>query len=241
MKLQPLNVNAEMAVLNQATSSGFKVGVRASADSVEMLVHGVIGDSWEGLDSGSVSQFLRENRGKPVNVDINSPGGLAYDGVSIYNSLVMHDAAVNVDITGIAASAASIIAMAGDKIRIAENGSLMIHRALAIGIGNQKVMLDLADFLDKLDNQIAATYAARTGRKAETMVKLMDGEVDGTTFSGTEAVSEGFADEVIPLKKKMKNAAGVADQFASEASSRELEAVSARVRRIELDAVGVSE
>lgn len=201
----PLNVaDIRAEVLNQATSSDFKVGVRAEAESVEMMIHGHVGDDWRGLDSGSVAAFLKEHKGKTVNVDINSPGGLAYDGVSIYNALMMHGSPVNIDITGIAASAASIIAMAGDKIRIAENGSFMIHRALAIGIGNTKLMLDLADFLEKLDGQIAATYAARTNRKSDTMLKLMDGAVDGTTFSGPEAVAGGFCDEVIPLKKKPK-------------------------------------
>lgn len=260
----PLNVAASAEVLNQASSSGFKVGVRAQDDSVEMMVHGVIGDDWVGLDSGSVAGFLKEHRGKSVNVDINSPGGLAYDGVSIYNTLVQHDAPVNVNITGIAASAATIIAMAGDNIRIAENGSFMIHRAMAIGIGNQKVMLDLADFLDKLDNQIAVTYAARTGRKAETMLKLMDGAVDGTTFSGAEAVAQGFANEVIPLKKKPKDQAtntadiavtdcqvqnvesitytdssgkeqNLADQFTAEARQRTVDAAMARARLVQLD------
>lgn len=202
----PLNVaDIRAEVLNQASSSDFKVGVKAEADSVEMMIHGHIGDDWRGLDSGSVAAFLKEHKGKPINVDINSPGGLAYDGVSIYNALAQHGSPVNIDITGIAASAASIIAMAGDKIRIAENGSFMIHRALAIGIGNTKLMLDLADFLEKLDGQIAATYAARTNRKSETMLKMMDGAVDGTTFSGPEAVENGFCDEVIPLKKKPKD------------------------------------
>jgi ATP-dependent protease ClpP protease subunit len=166
------------------------------------MIHGVIGDDWQALDSGSVMSFLKEHRGKAANVDINSPGGLAFDGVSIYNALVGHDGPVNVDVTGIAASAATIIAMAGDKIRIAANASFMIHRAMGIGVGNMKVMLDLAGFLEKIDGQIADTYAARTGRKRETMLKLMDGAIDGTTFNGQEAVDAGFCDEVIPLKKK---------------------------------------
>jgi len=247
----PLNVTASVEVLNQASSSGFKVAVKAQDDAVEMLIHGAIGDEWQGLDSGSVANFLKGHRGKPVNIDINSPGGLAYDGVSIYNALTQHDGPVNVSITGIAASAATIIAMAGDTIRIAANGSFMIHRAMAIGIGNQKVMLDLAEFLDKLDGQIAATYAARTGRKAETMLKLMDGAVDGTTMSGQEAVDNGFANEVIPLKKKPTNSdatntatevvtatASVSEltgQFAAEARQREVDAVQVRLSLLKLD------
>lgn len=247
----PLNVTASAEVLNSATSSDFKVAVRAQDDAVEMMIHGVIGDDWQGLDSGSVAAFMKDHRGKAVNVDINSPGGLAFDGVSIYNVLAQHDGIVSVNITGIAASAATIIAMAGDNIRIAENGSFMIHRAMGISVGNQKVMLDTAEFLDKIDNQIAATYAARTGRKAETMLKLMDGTVDGTTFSGQEAVDNGFANEVIPLKKKTKNSGAtnsvaetviataamseLTGQFAAEAQQREADAVKVRLGFLKLD------
>lgn len=246
----PLNVVASQDVLNHASSSTFKVGAKAADDSVELLIHGAIGDDWSKLDSGSISGFLSQHKGKKVRVDINSPGGLAYDGVATYNALAQHDGLVEIDITGIAASAATIIAMAGDKIRIAENGSFMIHRAWAVGIGNQNVMLSLADFLDKLDNQIAATYAARTGRKVETMLKLMDGDIDGTTFNGTETVSNGFADEVIPLKKKSASnsaenqtvvttavaaTAELAGQFEADARLRESDAVKVRLGRLKLD------
>jgi ATP-dependent Clp protease, protease subunit len=232
-----INIQASADVMALASSDSFKVGVKASDDSVEMMIHGVIGDSWEGLDSASVANFLKDHRGKSVNVDINSPGGLAYDGVSIYNALAMHDASVNVDITGIAASAATIIAMAGDRIRIAENASFMVHRAWGVGIGNTAVMRDLADFLDKLDGQIAATYAARTGRTAAKMAAFMVGEVDGTTFNGNEAVAERFADEVIPLKKRDKagSASASASQFTAEANSRLKAAVLARLRTIQID------
>lgn len=236
---QAFEIQASKEVQALASSESFKVGVKASAESVEMMIHGVIGDSWEGLDSGSVSNFLKDHRGKSVNIDINSPGGLAYDGVAIYNALVMHDANVNVDITGIAASAATIIAMAGDHIRIAENASFMIHRAWGVSIGNSAVMRDVGEMLDKIDAQIAATYAARTGRTVAKMSQLMVGTVDGTTFSGTEAVSERFADELIPLKKRDKpgseSTAASALQFAPESARKLSREIEARLRVLQLD------
>lgn len=248
---QPLNWTVADHVRNQTSASDFKIGVKLQADAVELLVHGVIGDSWDALDSASIVTLLKDNPGKTINVNINSPGGLAFDGVSIYNALVNHDGPVNVDITGIAASAATIIAMAGDNIRIAENGTFMIHRAWGVSIGNHKVMLDVAEMLEKLDGQIAATYAARTGRKAETMLRMMDGTVDGTTFTGTEAVAEGFVDEVIPLKKKSKDSdannktvsttavASATDLltpvFSAEASNKYGQAVNAMLAKIRLD------
>ncbi len=79
------------------------------------------------------------------------------------------------------------------------NASLMMHRALAIVMGNTTVFADVADWLNKLDGQIAATYSAKSGRKPTTMLKLMDGNVDGTWFNADEAHSEGLTDEIIPV------------------------------------------
>jgi ATP-dependent protease ClpP protease subunit len=145
---------------------------------------------------------------------------------------------VTVTIEGMAGSAASIIAMAGDHIRIAENGQLFIHRAWAIAAGNTTVMLDAAEFLDRIDHAIAATYAARTGRKADTMMKLMEGKVDGTIFTGKEAVDEKFADEVIPLKtrkdKKEEEPSDLRNEFKADIQARE-RMVQTRLRSMELD------
>jgi ATP-dependent protease ClpP protease subunit len=239
VKLQPISVKADAKLQAAATSTDFKVGVRALDDeSVEILVHGVIGDSWEGLDSASVAKFLGENRGKKVNVRINSPGGLAWDGIAIYNELVQHDSRVEVTIEGMAGSAASIIAMAGDHIKIAENGQFFVHRAWALAVGNTTVMLDAAEFLDRLDQAIAATYAARTGRTPAKMLALMEGKVDGTIFTGQEAVDEKFADEVIPLKKrgdrKEEEPADLRNQFKADIQARERE-VAVRLTKLKLD------
>lgn len=252
IKKLPLNIIASQDVINQTSSSDFKIGVRADAesDSIDLMIHGVIGASWDALDSASVGVFLKQHKGKKINADINSGGGLAYDGVSIYNALIQHDAPVNVTITGIAASAATIIAMAGDTIKIAANASFMIHRAMSISVGNYKAMQDTAEFLQKLDDQIAATYAARTGRKAATMLKFMDGSVDGTTFNAAETVANGFASEVIPLKQKTTDsthneaesvvmatasASELAGQFTAEAQQRHANIVAARMAQLKLD------
>lgn len=231
-----LNFTANADILNLASSSEFKVGAKASAESVDFMIHGTIGDSYSGLDSSSVAQFLSEHRGKPVNVDINSGGGLSFDGVSIYNAFAQHDGVVTTKITGIAASAAATIFEAGDKRIIAANGTLMIHRNWGVGIGNKKVLLDLADFLDQMDSQLAATYSARTGRKLETMLKLMEGEVDGTTFSGQAAVDAGFADSVMPLKKKTRaDGESNESQFNAEAAVRLKRVIESRLRILHID------
>lgn len=234
-KLGLIDIQASAEIKAMASSESFRVGARASDDAVEMMFHGVVGDSWEGLDSGSVAAFLADHRGKTVNADVNSPGGLAYDGIAIYNAFLLHDAPINIDITGMAASAATIFTMGGDRIRIAENASFMIHRAWSIAVGNSAAMQDVKDTLDQIDSQIAATYAARTGRTAAKMMELMIGKVDGTTFTGKEAVAERFADEVIPLKKREQNSTATTAQFTAEANARLKATVAARLRAIQID------
>lgn len=242
------------AVRNAASSSDFKIGVKCSSDLVELMIHGVVGDPYEGLDSASVSRMLADNRGKPVDVDINSGGGLSFDGISIYNALANHDAKVTTRITGIGASAAATIFAAGDERIIVENGNLMIHRNAGIAIGNVQTMMDMAGFLERMDNQLADTYAARTGRKRETILKLMDGTMDGTWFTGKEAVDAGFADTMIPLKKKKRNDADVSvvtsesvifvadskppvsPELTNEANRRFKQMVEARLRILDIDA-----
>jgi len=223
-----------------ATSETFRVGVRAQADELELLIHGVIGDPWDELDSLSMAKVLAENRGKTVNARINSGGGLAWDGIAIYNELVQHDAAVNITIEGMAGSAASVIAMAGDTIRIAENGQFFIHRAWGLAMGNQADIHDYAEFLAGIDRSIAATYTARTGLERQQVEEWMIGKVDGTTFSGPEAVEHGFADEVIPLKKKYKDdeenhdaRKAVAMEMEREQAARQRRILAARAKEVE--------
>jgi ATP-dependent protease ClpP protease subunit len=228
---QIVNLSASDEVRNALSSEDFRIGVRNEADgSVSMMIHGAIGDDWQGLNSSSLTGYIKSNKGKPINVDINSPGGLAFDGIAIYNAFAQHDAMVTMDVTGLCASAATIILMAADKRRIAENGTFMCHRAMGVGIGNHKVMDEVSEYLKQVDEQIAATYAARTGRKVETMLKLMDGSSDGTSMSGKQAVEEGFCDEVIPMKKKTKNEADIAGVFNDEARGRHRQMVEARLR-----------
>ena len=116
-----------------------------------------------------------------------------------------------------AVSAASIIAMAGDTIRMNENATLMIHRAWGLMMGNSADMKDYAETLNRLDGQLAGTYAARTGLRKDTVTKLMIGESDGTSFDAAEAKAKGFADEIVPNKKKAKDAA---DKAVAENESR---------------------
>lgn len=137
-------------------------------------------------------------------LNINSPGGDVFDGIAIYNDLLAHKSYVVVRVTGVAASAASLIAMAGDTIEIAENAFFMIHNAWSVAVGDARVMTSKAKLLSKIDNEIADTYAARTGGDLADIKQQMD---DETWLSGDEAVDQGFADEVIPLNERTDNSA----------------------------------
>lgn len=185
-------------------------------EPAEIAVYGTVGDPWEGNDARSVMSFLRENRGRPVNVLINSPGGLAYDGIAIYNDLIGHDAPVTTVITGMAGSAASVIAMAGQRVLIHETAQLFIHRALAVAVGNVSVMNEMATWLSKIDDAIAKTYQVKTGKRYETIMGLMTGKVDGTVFSAQEAVDGKFADEIIRAKDQKKQQTASATSWADD-------------------------
>ena len=123
-----------------------------------------------------IASALREIGSKPVTLQINSPGGDAFEGVAAFNLLRAHPADVTVQILGLAASAASIIAMAGDQIEIARNASLMIHDASGIVVGNKTNMREFASILDQLDAALAGTYAARTGLPVNTIASWMGTE-----------------------------------------------------------------
>lgn len=128
-----------------------------------------------------------------INLHVNSPGGEIFDGVAIYNALRNHKASVTVMVDGLAASAASFIAQAGDKVVMGKASTMMIHDGLAFCIGNEQDMLDTANVLSKLSNNIAGIYASRAGGTTEEWRALMREEV---WYNAEEAVEAGLADEV---------------------------------------------
>jgi len=135
---------------------------------------------------------------KEIDLRINSPGGDVFDGIAIYNDLVEHPAKINVKVTGMAASAASVIAMAGDTVEMAENSFLMIHNAWALSIGDKQTMDEMSEMLGKIDGSLVKTYANRTGNKADQVEEWMNAE---TWFTANEAKDNGFIDSVTGEEK----------------------------------------
>lgn len=195
MRPSPIDVPAAPATSPRpffARASGRAFTARATNAATVIEIYDEIG-FW-GVTAKDFSAKLREATGDIV-LRLNSPGGDVFDGIAIYNAAVAHPGKVRVEVVGLAASAASLIAMAGDEIAIAENAFFMIHRAWGGTVGNEADHAAAAEILRGVDRAMLATYAARTGQSAAAVRELMNAE---TWFAGEAAVDAGFADEMIP-------------------------------------------
>ena len=164
----------------------------ASEGEATISMYDSIGASWdgEGVTAKRIGAALRAIGTRPVVVNLNSPGGDFFEGVAIYNLLTQHPEKVTVNVLGLAASAASVIAMAGDEINMGEGAFLMIHNAWAMAGGNRHDMREVADMLEPFDAAMADLYAARTGMDKKDVAALMDAE---TWMGKTAAIDSGFA------------------------------------------------
>ncbi|ABA60079.1 Clp protease ClpP [Burkholderia multivorans] len=161
-------------------------------DAAAISIYDSIGDNWEGtgVTAKRISAALRNIGAREVTVNVNSPGGDFFEGVAIYNLLREHKAKVTVNVMGLAASAASVIAMAGDEILMGDGAFLMIHNAWAVAIGNRHDMAAAAATLAPFDAAMAKLYAQRAGISEETAAAMMDKE---TWIGADQAVKDGFA------------------------------------------------
>jgi len=165
------------------------VAIVAAAAGITLTLMGDVG--WDITVSG-VAAALRGHEGKPLTISLNSLGGSAFDGVAIHNVLARHKGPKTVIVEGVAASAASLIAMAGDRIVMPENSFLMIHNAWGGVVGQADEMREQAALLDMVSSAYRSTYAARTGLPEAEIAAMMS----ATTWMGAaEAVTRGFATE----------------------------------------------
>ncbi len=197
-----------------------KFEVKAAADGNSTIsIFDYIGDDGMGggVPTKRIAAALRQLQGKPVTVEINSPGGNYFEGVAIYNLLRRHDAAVDVQILGIAASAASVIAMAGDTIAIAANAEIMIHEARGLFLGTKSEMKEAVETLAHIDDAMCEVYAARSGRPAEEFAAMIAGQ--DRYFRGQEAIDAGLADMIMDREAQMPVYASADDQFPMDKES----------------------
>lgn len=180
------------------SASAREVDIRAaSADVTEILIYDEIG-FW-GITAKTFVRQLSAITTPEIIVRINSPGGDVFDGLTIHNALRAHSAAITTRVEGLAASAASMIAMAGKNVVIEDNALIMCHRAWTFAYGNAGDMRESAGVLDKIDDQLAGIYAAKSGKSREDCAAMMAGpeKEDGTWFTAAEAMDFGLVDKIV--------------------------------------------
>jgi len=174
-----------------------KANVKAEGTTAEIYIYGDIGESWYG-ETVAAKDFVKELAALDadnITIRINSIGGSVTDGIAIYNAIKRHSASVTVAIDGLAASIASLIAMAGDTVEMADNAQIMIHAPWMYAGGNSAELRKYADMLDGWAESMATSYAAKSGQtKDEVLQLLTDGE---DHWYGAEAAkAAGFIDEI---------------------------------------------
>jgi ATP-dependent Clp protease protease subunit len=201
------------------------VQFHARGNRGEIWLYDQIGSNFFG-EGMSAKEFQKQLSGlgkvDTINLHINSPGGDVFDGFSIYNLLAQHPAKIIVDVDGVAASIASIIAMAGDEIRVAKNATVMIHNPRGFAAGDEVEMHRVAALLKTIKGNLVETYRDRTGNKSEQIAAWMD---DETWFTAEAAVENGFATSVT-RETAVKACFGLMNDFRNvpEAMKRRMQA-----------------
>jgi ATP-dependent protease ClpP protease subunit len=207
-----MSVNADIV---PSAMERWHAGIRAATGNDEntISIFDPIGADWfgEGVTAKRVAAALRAIKGDTVTVQINSPGGDVFEGLAIYNLLAEDPRPVTVKVLGLAASAASFIAMAGDDVQVARSGFLMIHNAWVMAIGNRHDLRDAADMLEPFDAALADIYATRTGLAQDEIAALMDKE---TWMNGSDAVDRGFADSLLASDAVKEESGGKASALS---------------------------
>ncbi|MDH0745285.1 Clp protease ClpP [Pseudomonas sp. GD03842] len=167
-----------------------RAAVETSSDTI--TIYGVIGEDWygDGVTVNRIDAALRAIGDKPVTVYINSPGGDMFEGIAIYNRLREHSQEVTTKVLGMAASAASIVYLAGAKRQVASSAFLMIHNCWTLLAGNRNYLRDVADDMQEFDAAMVDLYAETSGQPGADIAEMMD---DETYIRGKRALELGFA------------------------------------------------
>ncbi|MFW8566159.1 head maturation protease, ClpP-related [Orrella sp. 11846] len=180
-----------------AWNAGLRASDESDSDNHISILEPIGEDGWtgQGVTARRVAAALRKiGAGQTVVVNINSPGGDYFEGLAIYNLLRAHEGEVRIRILGVAASAASVIAMAGDTVEIGKAAFLMIHNAWIVAAGNRHDLREAADWIEPFDRVAAEIYAARTGLAVADLEQMLN---DESWIDGTRALDLGFADEYL--------------------------------------------
>jgi len=186
-------------------------------NATEITIYGVIGDSWwdDSVSATDIDNALKSVGDGDLIINLNSPGGDAFDGIAIYNRLKKHNGNITINVDGWACSAASVIAMAADELVMGMGSMIMIHEASSLVWGTKTEMRKEADVLDNLEDGIIDIYMTKANISREEIRNMMDTE---TWFSAQKAIEIGFAastasttsiddkeEEITQLKSQMKS------------------------------------
>lgn len=183
-------------------NAGKGAGIRSevTGDTATIYIYDVIDAFW-GVSAADVAKALAGITAPNIVLRINSPGGDVFEARAMMTAIAEHPATVTAKIDGLAASAASVLALAADTVEIAEGGFYMIHNAWTFALGNAGDLRTTAELLDKIDGSLIADYAARTGKTTDEISAWMQAE---TWFTAQEAIDAGFCNAIIPTASKAK-------------------------------------
>lgn len=217
-QLQAKQLTAK-AEIPESILKAYDPTIRAAADDEpgSIGIYGRIGAdpfTGEGFTDRMLAGILRGMNGRDVVLNINSPGGDVYQGLAIYNTLANYPGKVTARVLGVAASAASFVAMAANEIQIGRAASMMIHNTQTIVAGDRNALRDTADWMEQFDNLLIGIYAERTGKSPRELGKMLDAETH--LVGGQAAIDAGFADSLLPADA-VRNAEPVATNEVREA------------------------
>jgi|TARA_R100000479_G_C6385262_1_gene202737 ATP-dependent protease ClpP protease subunit len=173
--------------------------LESNTEKKEIVMRGFIGDYENGISADDFRDALAEHAGQDVTIHLNSEGGSVTDGLSMFNAIANHDGKVTVHIDALAASIATVVAIAAAEVKMSSNGKFMIHRCWTAAVGNCQDFRSMADVMDLLDKDIAASYSEKTGASEEEMLAMMDAE---TWMDAETALNAGFIDEIVAVKSQ---------------------------------------
>jgi ATP-dependent protease ClpP protease subunit len=178
--------------------SWYRITNATSPDEAEVMLYDEIG-GWYGATADEFIADLRGISSPNLRVRINSPGGSVFEGIAIANALRSHPANVVIQVDSVAASIASVIAMAGDRVEMAPNAMIMIHEASGVCLGNAADMEEMAQLLALISDNIADAYASRAGGTRDQWREAMRAE---TWYLPDAAVEAGLADEALSVPRR---------------------------------------
>jgi len=181
------------------------VSGKTHTDEFHIWMHGIVGDEFDGLDSHTIGEHIAGlNPTTRVVLHVNSPGGLAYDGISIFNAILGHPGDSVGVIEGTAGSAASLAVMACDTVRCHVGGVFHPHYSLILAIGHKHDLRNALEIVEMLDADLERLYAARSGRSLEQVREDLQGKGgDGTPFNAEQAREAGYVDEIVEVPSRM--------------------------------------